>query len=71
MDWNFCHSITCSRGLAASSSYISNFYNILLTRISGINLLEARGLKKWKDDPAYLDYLNRTSILIPFPPKKD
>ena len=47
------------------------FIIFLLTRISGINLLEARGLKKWKDDPAYLDYLNRTSILIPFPPKKD
>ena len=47
------------------------FIIFLLTRISGINLLEARGLKKWKNDPAYLDYLNRTSILIPFPPKKD
>ena len=47
------------------------FIIFLLTRISGINLLEARGLKKWKDDPAYSDYLNRTSILIPIPPKKD
>ena len=47
------------------------FIIFLLTRISGINLLEARGLKKWKDDPAYLDYLNRTSILIPFTPKKN
>ena len=47
------------------------FVIFLLTKISGINLLEARGLKKWKDDPTYSDYLNRTSILIPFPPKKD
>ena len=47
------------------------FVIFLLTKISGINLLEARGLKKWKDDAAYSDYLNRTSVLIPFPPKKD
>tara|TARA_A100001015_G_scaffold274465_1_gene330875 strand:+ start:5548 stop:6420 length:873 start_codon:yes stop_codon:yes gene_type:complete len=47
------------------------FVIFLLTRISGITMLESRGYKKWKDDPAYIDYLDRTSVLVPFPPKKN
>ena len=37
---------------------------LLLTRISGIPLLEARGRARWGHDPAYQDYLKRTSRLI-------
>jgi steroid 5-alpha reductase family enzyme len=44
------------------------FVYVLLTRISGIPLLEARGLMRWGDDPAYLAYLERTPRLIPWPP---
>ena len=47
------------------------FVIFLLTKVSGISMLEARGYKKWKDDPAYLNYINQTSILIPLPPKKN
>ena len=47
------------------------FVIFLLTRISGITMLESRGYKKWKDDPTYIDYLERTSVLVPFPPKKN
>ena len=47
------------------------FVIFILTRISGITMLESRGYKKWKDDPAYIDYLERTSVLVPFPPKKN
>ena len=47
------------------------FVIFLLTRISGITMLESRGYKKWKDDPAYIDYLERTSVVLPFPPKKN
>ena len=47
------------------------FVIFLLTKISGITMLESRGYKKWKDDPAYIDYLERTSVLVPFPPKKN
>ena len=47
------------------------FVIFLLTRISGITMLESRGYKKWKDDPSYIDYLERTSVLVPFPPKKN
>ena len=47
------------------------FVIFLLTKVSGISLLEARGYKKWKDNPAYMDYIKNTSILIPYPPKKN
>jgi len=47
------------------------FVIFLLTKISGITMLESRGYKKWKDDPAYIDYLEKTSVLVPFPPKKN
>ena len=47
------------------------FVIFLLTKISGITMLESRGYKKWKDDPAYIDYLEKTSVLVPFPPRKN
>ena len=52
-------------------AYISPLFIIfLLTKVSGINLLEARGMKKWSNNSEYMDYIEKTSILIPFPPKK-
>jgi steroid 5-alpha reductase family enzyme len=41
------------------------FVYVLLTRISGIPLLEARGKKKWGDDPEYRAYKARTPVLVP------
>ena len=45
------------------------FVYVLLTRISGIPLLAARGQKKWGQDPAYQAYLERTPVLVPRPPR--
>ena len=45
------------------------FVYILLTKISGIPLLENRGMKKWGSDPEYIDYVNRTPALILKRPK--
>jgi steroid 5-alpha reductase family enzyme len=54
-----------------SVAYISPVFIIfLLTRVSGVNLLEARGLKRWSGNSEYMAYLERTSVLIPLPPKK-
>lgn len=39
------------------------FVYLLLTRISGIPLLEARGRERWGDDPAYRAHLARTPRL--------
>jgi steroid 5-alpha reductase family enzyme len=45
------------------------FVYILLTRISGIPLLESRGKKRWGDDPAYQAYKKRTPVLMLRPPR--
>ncbi|MBF2754871.1 MAG: DUF1295 domain-containing protein [Gammaproteobacteria bacterium AqS3] len=45
------------------------YVSLQLTRISGINMLTARGLKKWGDEPAYREYLAETPALIPAAPK--
>lgn len=41
------------------------FVILLLTRVSGIPLLEARADKKWGDRADYLAYRDRTPVLIP------
>jgi len=41
------------------------FVYILLTRISGVTMLERRADKKWGDDPEYQLYKETTSSLIP------
>ncbi len=44
------------------------FIIILLTRISGVPMLEARADEKWGGQADYEDYKARTSVLIPWPP---
>ncbi len=41
------------------------FVYLLLTRVSGVNMLEASGHKRWGDDPAYREYCERTPVLFP------
>ncbi len=45
------------------------FVTILLTRISGIPMLENHADKKWGGQPEYEAYKEKTSLLIPWPPK--
>ncbi len=45
------------------------FVYLLLTRISGVPLLEAHGEKKWGDDPAYRRYVDNTPALMMRPPR--
>jgi steroid 5-alpha reductase family enzyme len=45
------------------------FITLLLLFVSGIPPLERSAERKYGDDPAYLDYKSRTSILVPFPPR--
>jgi steroid 5-alpha reductase family enzyme len=44
------------------------FVTILLTRISGVPILEARSDEKWGGQADYEDYKARTAVLIPMPP---
>lgn len=45
------------------------FVIFLLTKVSGINLLERQGMKRWGDNEEYKNYIKNTSVLIPLPPK--
>lgn len=42
------------------------FVALLLTKVSGIPLLEAKAARKWGDDPEYRAYVDRTPKLVPF-----
>ena len=45
------------------------FVTLLLTRISGVPILEKRADEKWGGQEDYEAYKARTSVLIPLPPK--
>ena len=46
------------------------FVTLLLTRVSGIPLLEKRADRQWGGRPEYEAYKARTSVLVPRPPRR-
>lgn len=46
------------------------FVFFLLTRISGIPMLERRAEKRWGTETEFRDYTDNTSVLVPLPPKR-
>ena len=46
------------------------FVTLLLTKISGIPMLEKRADAKWGSDPDYQAYKRTTSVLVPRPPRR-
>ena len=40
------------------------FVFFLLTKISGVRMLEAQGRRRWGDDPEYQRYLKRTPAIL-------
>ena len=46
------------------------FVVLLLTRVSGIPMLEARAEKLWGDDEEFQTYTQSTPVLIPRPPRR-
>ncbi len=42
------------------------FVFVLLTRVSGIPMLESKGARRWGEDPDYQRYLRETPLLVPF-----
>ncbi len=46
------------------------FVFVLLTKVSGIPLLEHRARKRWGDEPGFQAYTKSTSVLVPLPPRK-
>ncbi len=53
-----------------STDYISVisplFVGYLLTKLSGIPILEKQNLRKWKDNPQYMQYFRATPRLLPY-----
>jgi steroid 5-alpha reductase family enzyme len=45
------------------------FVFLLLTRVSGVPLLEKSADKRWGDEAEYQAYKARTSVLVPRPPR--
>ncbi|MGB8362380.1 MAG: DUF1295 domain-containing protein, partial [Acidimicrobiia bacterium] len=45
------------------------FVTLLLTRVSGIPMLEAKADERWGDEPEYREYKTTTPVLIPRPPR--
>ena len=43
------------------------FVYLLLTRVSGITMLDVRAEARWGHDPAYRTYFETTNVLIPGP----
>ena len=46
------------------------FVFVLLVFVSGVRMLENSGMARWGEDDAYLSYVDRTSVLVPLPPKQ-
>lgn len=46
------------------------FVFVLLTRVSGVPMLERRASKKWGENPEYRAYKEATPVLFPRPPSK-
>jgi steroid 5-alpha reductase family enzyme len=46
------------------------FITLLLTRVSGVPMLETRADEKWGGQEEYESYKASTSVLVPLPPKK-
>lgn len=46
------------------------FVTLLLTRVSGIPMLEARAQDRWGEDDAFQVYTRTTPVLIPRPPRR-
>ncbi len=57
-------------GLQFVTLFSPVFVFLLLTRISGLPFLEDKAEKKWGEDKDYVEYKNKTPILVPFFGKK-
>jgi steroid 5-alpha reductase family enzyme len=57
------------QGLQYATLISPVFVYLLLTRVSGIPLLDARAMERWKGDAAYLAYRECTPPLLPRPPR--
>ncbi len=78
---NYFGEITLWTGMAIMAAPILNgwrwvalispvFVFVLLTRISGVPMLERRAEKRWGTEPEFRRYTDSTSVLVPLPPTR-
>lgn len=60
-----CFGLSCLKGLELVALISPIFVYLLLTKVSGIPILDARGLTRWGDNAKYIEYRNNTPALIP------
>ena len=60
-----CFGISCFSGMERLAWISPIFIYLLLTKISGVPILDRRGLEKWGDQPEYHKYRENTPILLP------
>lgn len=57
--------LSCLSGLELLTWVSPVFIYLLLTKISGVPLLDKRALEKWGEDPEYQKYRDKTFLLLP------
>ncbi|MFT7558040.1 MAG: steroid 5-alpha reductase family enzyme, partial [Planctomycetota bacterium] len=68
----FVFSLSVLSGWGILIAFASPLYIFLLIRfVSGVPLLEKSAEKIWGSNPGYRKYLQKTSMLLPLPPKRD
>ena len=60
-----CFGISCFTGLEKLAWISPVFVYLLLTKVSGVPLLDKRALAKWENDSEYLQYRADTPVLFP------
>ena len=65
-----CFGISCFTGLERFAWISPIFIYLLLTKLSGIPILDKRALQKWGDDAEYQKYRDNTPTLLPRLTKK-
>jgi len=65
-----CFGISCFTGLERVAWISPIFIYLLLTKLSGIPILDKRALEKWSDDIEYQKYRDNTPALFPRVTKK-
>lgn len=65
--WSSLAVLASMAGLHAA--WLSPLFTVLLlTKVSGVPMVEKAGLEKWGNDPAYMHYMEKTSCIVPWLP---